>query len=73
MSDRYNPKKLRRERSAAISNGAPRDVALARAEAKPAGVFADVPPPLGLGILCRAHGQPWRSCAACSITRKKEI
>jgi hypothetical protein len=74
MSERYNPKKVRQARAAAIAKGAPRDVVLARAEAKPAGIMADVPLPLAMsGILCRAHGRPWRTCATCSVARKKGI
>lgn len=71
MSNRYDPKKLRRDRAAAIANGAPGDVILARAEAKP--LVTDVPPPLAMdGIRCRAHGRPWRTCATCSIARKRQ-
>lgn len=62
MSERWSPKKVIRRRVAEIARGAPPHLPSA----------APVAPPLPPDLLCRAHGQPWRSCMLCSSPSSKK-
>lgn len=73
MSDRWNAKKLRKERSAAIATGAPATPVLYPEPARQVVPLATVLKPSVVNTLCRLHGQPWRTCTACSTAKVKRV
>jgi hypothetical protein len=69
VSERYNPKKILRARSAAIAAGASATPVL-----YPTPATAKVTTPVQSRLqdmLCRAHNQPWRSCTLCSTAKSR--
>lgn len=72
MSERWNPKKLRKARTAAIAAGAPTTPVLyPEPDRRVAAPLSTVLKPTIVNTLCRLHGQPWRTCTECSITKTK--
>ena len=71
MSERYNPKKVRRARIAAIAKGAPADPVLvvAARQVTGTGTFEGSGVVVFNDLTCRLHGQPWRTCTLCSTKR----
>lgn len=74
MSERWSAKKLRKERSAAIVAGAPETPVLYPEPPRQATApLATVLKPTVINTLCRLHGQPWRTCTACSTAKAHRL
>jgi hypothetical protein len=69
MSERYNSKKVVRERIVAIRAGEP----ATPFEPKPRDqiVWRDGKPKVLSPLLCRLHNEPWQTCSQCSTAKNK--
>jgi hypothetical protein len=69
MSDRYNPKKLVRDRTERIRHGAD-PMPTFKPEPRAQTVWRDGKPVTLAPMLCRLHNEPWQTCALCSKAKR---